>query len=427
MPNVKHNTENNMKIAIVGSGISGVYSAWQLSKQHQVTLFEKNHYFGGHTDTHQFQLSGQSTAVDSGFIVFNHHNYPVFSDMLQQLGVASQASDMSFSVNNLHTGLQYNPSQKWSLLAKPQNFFNQDFRSMLRDLMRFYADNKDEMVQDYAADYSIEQYLNHYGYSQAFRTEHLYPMCGALWSTPVAQVGQIPYKFVVSFFQHHRMLQVKDRPQWLTVKGGSAQYIQAIRAQCPQINWQAQAVHTVRREADAVLVETEQGSQSFDWVIMASHADDSLALLQNALPIESEVLSQFSYQANRMVVHTDTHIMPKRKSQWASWHVHVAPDTQGQAQYGFSYWMNRLQKLRCKEQILATLNPPIAIDPSKILVERHYHHPVFNAEAIAAQQRWGDINALDRISYCGAYWGWGFHEDGALSAKRVVDALLAHG
>ena len=217
MQHVKLKTEDNMKIAVVGSGISGLYSAWRLSGQHDVTIFEKNSYFGGHTDTHHFELSGRNTAVDSGFIVFNYHNYPVFSEMLQKLGVQHQASDMSFSVNNLHTGLQYNPSKKWSLLAKPQNFFKKDFRAMLRDLLRFYEHNKDQSVQDVPADFTIEQYLDQHGYSQAFRIEHLYPMCGALWSAPVEQVGQIPYKFVVSFFQHHRMLQIADRPEWLTV------------------------------------------------------------------------------------------------------------------------------------------------------------------------------------------------------------------
>lgn len=414
-----------MKIAIVGSGISGLYSAWRLSGQHDVTIFEKNSYFGGHTDTHQLQLSGQSTAVDSGFIVFNHHNYPVFSEMLQQLGVAYQASDMSFSVYNRITGLQYNPSKKWSLLTRPQNFLKSSFRSMIRDLLRFYADNKDLDVQDLSPDFTIEQYLDQHGYSQAFRIEHLYPMCGALWSAPVSQVGQIPYKFVVSFFQHHRMLQVSDRPQWLTVKGGSSQYIQAIRVQCPNIQWCAQAVQAVRRNDNGVEVDTQEGTQQFDWVIMASHANDSLALLQDPLPLEQAVLSQFSYQPNHMVVHSDANIMPKQKNQWASWHVHVAADAQGQAQYGFSYWMNCLQNLTCQEDVLATLNPPLAINPEKILVERFYEHPVFDQKAIAAQSRWSEINGLDRISYCGAYWGWGFHEDGAKSAKRVVDALTA--
>lgn len=292
-----------MKIAIIGSGISGLYAAWKLSGQHQVTVFEKNIYFGGHTDTHQFQIEGQQVAVDSGFIVFNDFNYPLFSEMLAQLGVEAQSSDMGFSVNNLVTGLQYNPSQKWSLLTRPQNFFNKKFRRMLSDLLRFYSDNKDLSVADYDPELSIEAYLNQNDYSEEFRQEHLYPMCGALWSSPVDQIGKIPYKFVISFFQHHRMLQLKERPQWQTVKGGSATYIRAIQQQCPSIQWKNLAVDGVTRHDNQVLIDTAEGLQTFDWVIFASHADDSLKLLKDPTALELDVLKNFSYQDNHMLVH----------------------------------------------------------------------------------------------------------------------------
>lgn len=413
-----------MKIAIIGSGISGLYAAWKLSSRHQVTIFEKNDYFGGHTDTHRFCIEGQSLAVDSGFIVFNEYNYPLFSEMLAELGVESQSSDMSFSVNNLVTGLQYNPSKKWSLFAKPQNFFKKDFLHMLADLIRFYDNNKDVVVADCDSQLTLDQYLNRQAYSDAFRHEHLYPMCGALWSSPVDQVGKIPYKFVVSFFQHHRMLQLKQRPQWQTVQGGSASYIEAIRKSCANIQWRAMAVSAVTRHSDQVSVRTQHGVEQYDWVIFASHADDTLALLTDATQLEQNVLGQFGYQDNHMVVHHDQSIMPKRRSQWASWHVHVTKNqntiSSQHLHYGFSYWMNKLQNLSCKTQIFATLNPNLNIAADKILVERHYRHPVFNAEAIDAQKRWREINGQYRSSFCGAYWGWGFHEDGASSAARVV-------
>ena len=418
-----------MKIAIIGSGISGLYAAWKLSGQHQVTVFEKNIYFGGHTDTHQFQIEGQQVAVDSGFIVFNDFNYPLFSEMLAQLGVEAQSSDMGFSVNNLVTGLQYNPSQKWSLLTRPQNFFNKKFRRMLSDLLRFYSDNKDLSVADYDPELSIEAYLNQNDYSEEFRQEHLYPMCGALWSSPVDQIGKIPYKFVISFFQHHRMLQLKERPQWQTVKGGSATYIRAIQQQCPSIQWKNLAVDGVTRHDNQVLIDTAEGLQIFDWVIFASHADDSLKLLKDPTALELDVLKNFSYQDNHMVVHHDESIMPKQRSQWASWHVHVTPDqststpSEPGIHYGFSYWMNKLQNLPCKTQIFSTLNPNMPINPSQILVERHYRHPVFDEKAIKAQSRWQEIQGQNRSSFCGAYWGWGFHEDGARSAARVVEQL----
>ncbi len=292
-----------MKIAIIGSGISGLYAAWKLSKHHQVTVFEKNNYFGGHTDSHDLMIDEQKLAIDSGFIVFNDYNYPLFSQMLAELGVKAQSSDMGFSVNNQVTGLQYNPSKKISLLCRPQNFLKSNFRAMLSDLFKFYSANKDVIVDDHDTTLSIEDYLNQNGYSEAFRQEHLYPMCGALWSCPIDQVGQIPYKFVVSFFQHHRMLQLKDRPQWQTVKGGSARYVQAIQQQSPNIEFKKLAVISVSRLADQVIVQTERDTQQFDWVVFASHADDSLKLLNDPTALEQAVLSNFSYQDNRMVVH----------------------------------------------------------------------------------------------------------------------------
>ena len=421
-----------MKIAIIGSGISGLYAAWKLSKLHEVTVFEKNNYFGGHTDTHQLKIDGEQVAVDSGFIVFNEHNYPLFCEMLKELGVQAQSSDMGFSVNNQVTGLQYNPSKKFSLLFKPQNFLKTRFRAMLSDLFRFYAANKDLDVDETDPHYTIEQYLNEHGYSDAFRQEHLYPMCGALWSCPVEQAGQIPYKFVVSFFQHHRMLQLKDRPQWLTIKGGSSKYIRAIQTQAKHIQFKKVEVKSVKRSANDVSIETVQGIERFDWVVFASHADDTLKLLAEPTVKETEILEKFQYQDNHMVVHSDTSIMPKSKRQWASWHVHVTPNRAGQVtpfqqssvHYGFSYWMNQLQNLKCETQIFATLNPNFDLDPNKVWVQRHYRHPVFNAEAITAQSRWSEINGLNRTYFCGAYWGWGFHEDGARSASWVVEALL---
>ena len=423
-----------MKIAIIGSGVSGLYAAWKLSKHHQVTVFEKNNYFGGHTDTHDLMIDEQKLAIDSGFIVFNNYNYPLFSQMITELGVKVQNSDMSFSVNNLVTGLQYNPSKKISLLSRPQNFLNSNFRAMLSDLFKFYAANKDVIVDEHDTTLSIEDYLNQNAYSGAFRREHLYPMCGALWSCPIDQVGQIPYKFVVSFFQHHRMLQLRDRPQWQTVKGGSARYVQAIQQQSANIEFKKLAVIGVSRLADQVIVQTECDTQQFDWVVLASHADDSLKLLNDPTAQEQEVLSNFTYQDNKMVLHRDLTIMPKCKSQWASWHVHVTADqanfdrrsSKSTVHYAFTYWMNKLQNLSCQTQIFATLNPNFQIDPKQILVERDYRHPVFNAQAIEAQQRWSDINGQNRTSFCGAYWGWGFHEDGVRSAAQVVEQLEKH-
>lgn len=412
-----------MKIAVIGSGISGLYAAWQLSRQHDVTVFEKNDYWGGHTDTHLLDIDGQLIAVDSGFIVFNTLNYPTFCNMLAQLGVPHQASNMSFSVNNRVSGLQYNPSQKWSLLKKPGNFLKRDFRLMLRDLLRFYAEGRQMDANQIDPAVSLEQYLDQHHYSVAFRDEHLYPMCGALWSTDMHDIGRIPLRFVISFFQHHRMLQVDERPQWLTVQGGSSQYIQAIRQQAKHISWQHARVHRVVRDDAHVNLLTSNGMQQFDWVVFASHADDTLRLLDKPSIAECAVLGAFNYSDNLMVVHRDASIMPRAKSQWASWHVHVNRNQHTETSYSFSYWMNRLQNLPCKTDILATLNPNLPIAEDKVLVSRHYRHPQFDSAAIQAQQQWATINGKQRSSFCGAYWGWGFHEDGARSAERVVNAL----
>lgn len=416
-----------MKIAIIGSGISGLYCAWQLSKQHQVTVFEKNAYFGGHTDTHQLNINNQPQTIDSGFIVFNEQNYPVFCDMIQKLGVSWQQSNMSFSVNNLMTGLVYNPSTLWALLAKPANIFKPRFRSMMKDLFRFYKDNIDINTLDIPVDLTLGQYLTHNNYSHAFKEEHIYPMCGALWSATGEQIEKIPFRFAVGFFQNHNMLQVDHRPQWLTIKGGSYSYIKAIQTQCPDIQWKTSEVLEVNRthvsETDVVKVVHQHGSDEFDWVIMASHADQTLQMLHSPHAKEHEILSSFQYQPNHMIVHTDKSIMPRAQSQWASWHVHVQKDTQGEPNYGYTYWMNKLQNLSSKAQVFSSLNCPLPIKHEHIHVERHYTHPVFDSKALAAQSCWDDINGIDRISYCGAYWGWGFHEDGAKSAKRVVDHL----
>jgi predicted NAD/FAD-binding protein len=300
---------------------------------------------------------------------------------------------------------------------------------MLSDLLRFYDDNKNIDVADFDPNLSIEEYLDLHKYSHEFRYEHLYPMCGALWSAPVEQVGQIPYRFVVSFFQHHRMLQLKERPQWQTVKHGSASYIHAIQQNCPSIEWKFVEVKGVSRSQETVFIETTEGQAEYDWVIFASHADDSLSLIKDASSLEREILSQFSYQDNHMVVHRDTSIMPKSRLQWASWHVHVTPTSQVQSNesdihYGFTYWMNNLQNLPCNTQVFSTLNPNMKIKAEDILVERQYRHPLFDTKAIQTQSRWQEINGQNRTSFCGAYWGWGFHEDGARSAARVVEQIL---
>jgi len=418
-----------MRIAIIGSGISGLTAAWLLHKQHEITIFEKNDYFGGHTDTHAVTIDKQQLMVDTGFIVFNEHNYPLFCNMLKELNVCWQTSDMSFSVNNLVSKLAYNPSGLVSLILNFKNIFNPSFRRMFHDLKRFYDQTRDMDINTIPSSITLEYFLEEYGYSKDFREEHLYPMCGALWSANTFEVPKLPFKFVLGFFQNHKMLQMTDRPQWLTVKGGSSAYINALKQQI-KATWHNQSVISVDRENKDIEIRTAEGSkQYFDRVIFACHADQALKLMTHATANEKNILGAFRYNPNTMVLHTDARVMPIKKSNWASWQVRVAQAEKSTAScsptYSFTYWMNRLQNLQVKQPVLATLNPNSAIDPRKILVTRHYEHPQFDVDALNAQSLWAEINGVNRSYFCGAYWGWGFHEDGARSAHRVAHHLLS--
>ena len=418
-----------MRIAIIGSGISGLTTAWLLHEQHEITIFEKNDYFGGHTDTHEVTIDNQSMMVDTGFIVFNEHNYPLFFNMLKELGVEWQASDMSFSVNNLVSKLAYNPSGLVPLILNFKNIFNPSFRRMFHDLKRFYDQTRDMNINTIPNSITLEYFLEEYGYSKDFREEHLYPMCGALWSANTFEIPKLPFKFVLGFFQNHKMLQMTDRPQWLTVKGGSSAYIKALK-QHIKATWHNQGVVSVNRENTDIEIRTADGSKhDFDRVIFACHADQALKLMTHTTVSEKNILGAFRYSPNTMVLHTDARVMPRKKSNWASWQVRVAKADKAPAScsptYSFTYWMNRLQNLKVKQPVLATLNPNSVIDPQKILITRHYEHPQFDVNALNAQSLWGELNGANRSYFCGAYWGWGFHEDGARSAHRVAHHLLS--
>ena len=423
-------------IAVIGSGISGLYAAYRLAANAQITLFEQDSRFGGHTDTHDVPDgtgSAGTLAVDSGFIVFNRHNYPLFYQMLTELGVGVQASDMSFSVADHVHRLTYNPSSTASLLSRPVNLLRRDFRQMLRDLLRFYRTHRLQQPDGIDLGITLDAYLNEQGYSRAFRQLHLYPMCGALWSVESGRIGELPLRFVIQFMQHHRMLQRHDRPQWLTVRGGSSQYIQAIQQQTgSRIQWQHARVVAVRPATDGQLpaLRTAQDQhldqwQAFDQIILAGHADAMLQVLEQPCVAQQSVLSAFGYDDNIMVLHQDAQLMPDSRSQWASWHVRVDGDRK-RPHYSYTYWMNRLQNLPTRKPWLATLNPPPDFDLRSRFVTRHYRHPRYTVAAQQAQSRWDQVNGQGQLWFCGAYWGWGFHEDGARSAQRVVDAIRQH-
>ncbi|MBZ4186003.1 FAD-dependent oxidoreductase [Thermomonas sp. RSS23] len=409
-----------MRIAVVGSGISGLASAWLLSQAHDVVLFEAHDYLGGHTHTHPIELAGQRYAVDTGFIVHNPAHYPLLTRLFRALGVATQPTTMSFSVHNARTGLEYNAATLDTLFCQRRNLVSPRFLGMVRDLFRFYRQAPSLLDGDGPGP-GIGDWLDDNGYGAAFRDDHLVPMASALWSSPPEQVLAFPARYLVQFMANHQMLQVSGRPEWRVVRGGSSTYVSALRAR-----WQVQErlrcpVRSVTRDAHGVIVDSVVGSERFDRIVLACHSDQALALLGDASDAERDVLGAIAYQPNDVVLHTDASLLPRHRKAWAAWNAFV-PGTPG-APCTVSYCMNLLQGLRSPEPFVVTLNRSEAIDPAKVLRRLHYQHPVYNAVSVAAQRRKDRIQGRNHTWFAGAYWGWGFHEDGMRSAVDVAAGL----
>ncbi|MEN5427154.1 FAD-dependent oxidoreductase [Stenotrophomonas pennii] len=411
-----------MRIAVIGSGIAGLASAWWLDPQHEVTLFEANDYLGGHTHTHALQVDGRAVSVDTGFIVFNPQHYPLLSGLFDELGVASQPTTMSFSAHSERSGVEYNATSLNGLFCQRRNLLSPRFWGMLADLRRFYREAP-ALLQGDEAGPTLGQYLDDHHYGEAFIEEHLLPMASALWSSPATCVRDFPARYLVQFMANHQMLQLTGRPQWRVVQGGSARYVDALRQR-----WQVRErlecpVLAVERLADGVLVHTAAGAEGFDHVVMACHSDQALWLLQDPDMLERSVLGAIRYQPNEVVLHTDASLLPRNRAAWAAWNAHVPRDP-AQA-CTVTYCMNLLQGLDTPTPLLVTLNRSAAIDPSKVLRRLRYAHPVHDHAMVRAQRRWHEVQGRRHTWFAGAYWGWGFHEDGIRSARRVVDALHA--
>ena len=409
-----------MKIAIVGSGISGVYAAHYLSQQHQVTVFEANPYPGGHTDTHNIVLEEQNYPVDTGFIVFNEHNYHFFCQLLRDLGVTSQPSDMSFSVVNALTGLEYNATTMDKLFCQRQNLLRPRFYRLVMDILRFYREAP-ALLNSTDDALTLGDYLQNNRYSEAFIDDHILPMGSALWSGPAELVKQFPARYFISFMANHQMLKTSDRPEWRTIVGGSSTYIQAFQRSFKGELRLNSPVSAVSRNSYGVTVKTASDEQQFDRVIFACHSDQALRLLQEPTQTEVEILGAMTFQENEVVLHTDANLMPKHPKAWASWN--ALKLSEHQSRCTVTYYMNLLQNLSAPEPLLVTLNCTDRIDPAKILQTRIYHHPVYTINSLAAQQRRAEINGQNSTYYTGAYWGWGFHEDGAKSAQEVIELI----
>lgn len=411
-----------MRIAVVGSGISGLGAAWRLAPRHEVVVYEADARLGGHVHTHDVELDGRHYAVDSGFIVFNNRHYPLLSNLFEVLGVDTQSTTMSFSVQDAGNGLEYNAGTLNGLFAQRRNLVSPRFWEMLGDLRRFYRDAP-ALLAIAGDGPTLGDYLHDNGYGKLFIHDHVIPMACALWSSPAWQIMDFPAKHLIRFMQQHEMLQVDGRPQWRVVRGGSHRYIDAMTER-----WLAKVVLStpvlsVRRRIDGgVDVVTAGGSEYFDHVVLACHADDALALIERPSGEEATVLGAVGYQDNDTVLHTDARILPRRRKAWAAWNAFV-PATD-ETSCTVSYCMNILQSLDAPVPLVVTLNRNDDIDDSKVLARMRYRHPLYSHASVAAQARVGEISGRDRLWFAGAWCGFGFHEDGLRSGYEAADGLL---
>ncbi len=419
------------RIAVIGSGIAGLTAAYLLSREHQITLFEANNYLGGHTHTRQVACQGRTYPVNTGFIVFNDWTYPNFIKLMSQLGVASEASDMSFSVRCENTGLEYNGTSLNSLFAQRLNLVRPAFLRMVWDILRFNKQTVAMLQEGRVNDsQTLGEFIAQEGYSEAFKRFYIIPMGAAIWSASTDVMMNFPLRFFLQFFNNHGMLSVDERPQWRVLSGGSQSYIAPLTAPFKEGIRLNTPVQQVKRGRDGVTVSTERyGAEHFDQVVLACHSDQALQMLADPSLAESRVLGAIPYQMNSVILHTDRRMMPKRKLAWASWNYHIPQRCQDHAM--LTYNMNMLQNFHdAPETFLVTLNRPQEIDPNKIIERFDYAHPVFTPDGIIAQSQHGEISGRSeaaggdyrsaRTHYCGAYWFNGFHEDGVNSALRVA-------
>jgi len=414
-----------MKIAVIGSGIAGNVAAWHLCREHDITVFEAGDHAGGHTDTHQVSLNGREYFIDTGFIVFNDWTYPYFINLLNELGVESRPTEMSFSSRCLVSGLEYNGSSLNRIFAQRRNLLRPSFHRMLRDILRFNRESL-ELLENPNDSLSLGDYLQSGDYGSLFINNYIVPMGAAIWSTDPGQMLEFPAAYFVRFFSNHGLLNIKDRPQWRVITGGSHRYVQKLTATYRDRIRLNEAVVSATRHPRHVEIRTSQGHRErFDHVFIASHSNQALAMLSDASRLEREILGAIRYQDNDVVLHTDTAQLPASRRAWAAWNYLRMSDRHDQ-RASVTYNMNILQGLRGPDTFCVTLNNSGNIDPQKILLRLQYEHPVFTKEAVGAQKRHAEINGQQRTWFCGAYWGNGFHEDGVVSALNALQHFEEH-
>jgi predicted NAD/FAD-binding protein len=410
-----------VRIAIIGTGISGLTAAHLLHPAHDVTVFEAGAHVGGHTNTVVVHADDGTWDIDTGFIVFNDRNYPRFEALLDELGVARQPTNMSFSVSAEAEDFEYSSNGVRGLLAQPSNLARPRYVRMVAEYARFNRAAQRLLAEPHD-DRSLGSFLQHEGFSRWFIDRLLVPQAAAVWSADPEQMWTLPARFLAQFFANHGMLSLTGRPTWSTVTGGSARYVEALTAPfADRIRIRTPVGAVSRHPTHVEVVPAGAPAEEFDEVVLAAHADDALAVLADPTTAEAEVLGAFAYQPNEAVLHTDRSLLPRRRAAWAAWNYHLPPEPRGRC--AVTYYMNHLQALAADRPYCVTLNRTAAIDPEHVIRVVPYSHPIYTGASMVAQARHAEISGVERTHYCGAYWGWGFHEDGVASAHRAVARL----
>ena len=416
-----------LNIAVIGSGISGLSAAWLLDKQHNVTLFEADHRLGGHTNTISVKTKQGTVPVDTGFICFNSSSYPNLVAFFEHLNVPVYETNMSFAASMKSGSYEYSGGTYFGLFGQPKNLFKPDHWRMIKDILRFFKEAP-QALDTLDDSETLISFLHRNSYSTAFTHLHLLPMAAAIWSSKLEDMLNYPAKAFIRFFKNHGLLQIENRPKWGTVSGGAKIYIDKIVAQSSFTIKTDTPINKVHRKTDGVIVHTNESALEYDQVVIATHADQALSLLDNPSLHEEKLLGAFGYAKNSAVLHRDRRLMPKRKLTWASWNYidFAAPNSTeltDNSDLCLTYWMNSLQKLQTKEDIFVTLNPPNEMEINNIVAQSDYMHPIFDAAAMSAQRDLWSLQGVNNTWYCGAHFGAGFHEDGIQSGLAVAEQL----
>lgn len=409
----------SQKIAVVGSGISGLTSAYILSRHYEVHLFEANDTLGGHTHTVSVSSDKQTVNIDCGFIVFNKKTYPNFTQMLDQEKIAYEKSEMSFSFYAPKRDFYYNGNSLTSLFSDVRNLYKPPFYRMLLDIISFNITSKKMLSADSIQEITLKNFLENKKYRALFINSYLVPMISAIWSCPKEKALEMPLSFLLNFYENHGLLNLINRPQWYVIKNGSSQYISSLISRFKDNVHLSNKVTNIRRKDNFVEIYVDGSSHRFDKVVIATHSDEALQLLENPSKAESDILGAIKYENNKIILHTDTSVMPPNRKAWASWNYYENES----GACTLNYYANRLQNLNVPQDFIVSVNLQDHIAQDKILVKRNFSHPILNQNAVDAQKQFSTINGINNTYFCGAYWGNGFHEDGVNSAQSVCNAI----